>query len=73
MDHNQPRDSAWVTFHFLPLQITGLGALVVTPVVGNLSDRYGRKALLAIPATLSVVPLGKLSNISHLTESQMEY
>ncbi|XP_044971666.1 tetracycline resistance protein, class A-like isoform X2 [Hordeum vulgare subsp. vulgare] len=37
--------------------ITGLGALVVTPVIGNLSDRYGRKALLALPATLSVVPL----------------
>uniref|UniRef100_M8BQX9 Hippocampus abundant transcript 1 protein n=1 Tax=Aegilops tauschii TaxID=37682 RepID=M8BQX9_AEGTA len=37
--------------------ITGLGALVVTPVIGNLSDRYGRKALLALPATLSIVPL----------------
>ncbi|XP_047093761.1 hippocampus abundant transcript 1 protein-like [Lolium rigidum] len=41
--------------------ITGLGALVVTPVVGNLSDRYGRKALLALPATLSVVPLAILA------------
>ena len=40
------------------LQVTGLGALVVTPVVGNLSDRYGRKALLALPATASIVPLG---------------
>uniref|UniRef100_A0A452YSN6 Major facilitator superfamily (MFS) profile domain-containing protein n=1 Tax=Aegilops tauschii subsp. strangulata TaxID=200361 RepID=A0A452YSN6_AEGTS len=39
------------------MQITGLGALVVTPVIGNLSDRYGRKALLALPATLSIVPL----------------
>ncbi|XP_051194551.1 uncharacterized protein [Lolium perenne] len=41
--------------------ITGLGALVVTPVVGNLSDRYGRKALLALPATLSIVPLAILA------------
>jgi MFS family permease len=39
-------------------QVTGLGALVLTPVVGNLSDRYGRKALLALPATASIVPLG---------------
>uniref|UniRef100_A0ACD5U4K6 Uncharacterized protein n=1 Tax=Avena sativa TaxID=4498 RepID=A0ACD5U4K6_AVESA len=41
--------------------ITGLGALVVTPVVGNLSDRYGRKALLGLPATLSIVPLAILA------------
>lgn len=41
--------------------ITGLGALVVTPVIGNLSDRYGRKALLALPATLSIVPLAILA------------
>jgi MFS family permease len=39
-------------------QVTGLGALVLTPVVGNLSDRYGRKAMLALPATASIVPLG---------------
>jgi len=42
-------------------QVTGLGALVLTPVVGNLSDRYGRKALLALPATASIVPLGNQS------------
>lgn len=42
------------------MQVTGLGALVVTPVVGNLSDRYGRKALLALPATASIIPLGKM-------------
>lgn len=48
-----------MTIHSHRTQITGLGALVVTPVIGNLSDRYGRKALLALPATLSIVPLGK--------------
>jgi MFS family permease len=63
-----------VTHHFLPLQITGLGALVVTPVVGNLSDRYGRKALLALPATLSIVPLGKLSeSFTTPTGGMLEY
>ncbi|CAN6305987.1 unnamed protein product [Urochloa humidicola] len=41
--------------------VTGLGALVLTPIVGNLSDRYGRKALLALPATASIVPLGILA------------
>jgi MFS family permease len=45
------------------LQVSGLGALVLTPVVGNLSDRYGRKALLALPATASIVPLGKSAAI----------
>ncbi|KAJ1296398.1 hypothetical protein BS78_01G297300 [Paspalum vaginatum] len=41
--------------------VTGLGALVLTPVVGNLSDRHGRKALLALPATATIVPLGILA------------
>ena len=40
-------------------QVTGLGALVVTPVVGNLSDRYGRKALLTLPVTVAILPLCK--------------
>ncbi|KAE8057312.1 hypothetical protein FH972_014013 [Carpinus fangiana] len=29
--------------------IIGLGTLVTMPLVGNLSDKYGRKALLAVP------------------------
>ena len=33
--------------------------MVMTPVIGNLSDRYGRKALLTIPMALSIIPLGK--------------
>ncbi|XP_078162512.1 uncharacterized protein LOC144557795 [Carex rostrata] len=36
--------------------IVGLGALVVTPLVGNLSDKFGRKALLSIPLTLVIPP-----------------
>lgn len=41
------------------MQVTGLGALVVTPIVGNLSDRYGRKALLTVPVTVAILPLRK--------------
>ncbi|XP_061372436.1 uncharacterized protein LOC133314909 [Gastrolobium bilobum] len=36
---------------------TGVGAVVLTPLIGNLSDRYGRKALLTLPLTVSVIPL----------------
>jgi len=54
------RDECSLAIYLTGLQqaVTGLGALVLTPVVGNLSDRYGRKALLALPATASIVPLG---------------
>ncbi|XP_008791950.2 hippocampus abundant transcript-like protein 1 isoform X2 [Phoenix dactylifera] len=41
--------------------ITGLGTLIVTPLIGNLSDRYGRKALLALPMTTAIIPLAILA------------
>lgn len=41
--------------------IIGLGTLVMMPVVGNLSDKYGRKALLTVPITLSIIPLAILA------------
>nr|GMD40275.1 tetracycline resistance protein, class A-like [Ipomoea batatas] len=37
--------------------IIGLGSLVVMPLVGNLSDTYGRKTMLTIPMALSIFPL----------------
>ncbi|KAB2636283.1 hippocampus abundant transcript 1 protein [Pyrus ussuriensis x Pyrus communis] len=37
--------------------IIGVGTVVMTPVIGNLSDVYGRKSLLTIPLTLSIIPL----------------
>lgn len=57
------RDECSLAIYLTGLQqaVSGLGALVLTPVVGNLSDRYGRKALLALPATASIVPLGILA------------
>ncbi|KAL6634894.1 hypothetical protein ACP70R_027565 [Stipagrostis hirtigluma subsp. patula] len=53
------RDECSVAIYLSGFQnaVTGLGALVVTPIVGNLSDRYGRKALMTVPVTVAVVPL----------------
>ncbi|KAL3843337.1 hypothetical protein ACJIZ3_000740 [Penstemon smallii] len=37
--------------------VAGLGAVIMMPLIGNLSDAYGRKLLLTIPLTLSIIPL----------------
>ncbi|XP_009624104.1 uncharacterized protein [Nicotiana tomentosiformis] len=37
--------------------IIGLGSLIIMPVLGNLSDTYGRKVMLMVPLTLSIFPL----------------
>ncbi|TYH71676.1 hypothetical protein ES332_D05G201100v1 [Gossypium tomentosum] len=37
--------------------IIGLGSFVMMPLVGNLSDKHGRKALLTVPITLTIFPL----------------
>ncbi|PIN01374.1 putative transporter ADD1 (major facilitator superfamily) [Handroanthus impetiginosus] len=41
--------------------IIGLGSLVVMPLVGKLSDTYGRKVMLTIPMALSIFPLVMLA------------
>ncbi|KAJ4715936.1 hippocampus abundant transcript 1 protein-like [Melia azedarach] len=41
--------------------IVGLGTLVMMPLIGNLSDQYGRKAVLTLPMTLSIIPLAILA------------
>ncbi|KAH0694577.1 hypothetical protein KY285_021674 [Solanum tuberosum] len=41
--------------------IVGLGSLVMMPVLGNLSDTYGRKVMLTLPMTLSIFPLAILA------------
>nr|KYP69203.1 Hippocampus abundant transcript 1 protein [Cajanus cajan] len=43
--------------------MAGVGSVVMTPLIGNLSDRYGRKALITLPLTLSVIP--------HVIKSEM--
>ncbi|XP_037495805.1 hippocampus abundant transcript-like protein 1 isoform X2 [Jatropha curcas] len=41
--------------------MTGIGSVVITPIIGNLSDQYGRKAMLTIPLTVSIFPLAILA------------
>uniref|UniRef100_A0A0A9ET71 Major facilitator superfamily (MFS) profile domain-containing protein n=1 Tax=Arundo donax TaxID=35708 RepID=A0A0A9ET71_ARUDO len=57
------RDECSFAIYLSGLQnaVTGLGALVVTPIVGNLSDRYGRKALMTLPVTVAIMPLSILA------------
>ncbi|KAM7521266.1 hypothetical protein LguiB_020228 [Lonicera macranthoides] len=37
--------------------IIGLGTLVMMPLIGNLSDSYGRKVMLTLPMLLTIFPL----------------
>ncbi|GAB4828148.1 hypothetical protein Ancab_035064 [Ancistrocladus abbreviatus] len=41
--------------------IIGIGTLVMMPLVGNLSDTYGRKLLLTVPMCLGIIPLAVLA------------
>ncbi|KAK6916765.1 Major facilitator superfamily [Dillenia turbinata] len=41
--------------------IIGVGSIVMMPLIGNLSDVYGRKALLTLPMTVSIIPLAILA------------
>ncbi|KAK1262284.1 hypothetical protein QJS04_geneDACA001286 [Acorus gramineus] len=44
------------------MAITGIGTLMITPLVGSLSDEYGRKSLLTLPMTVAVLPLVVLAS-----------
>ncbi|CAA6656033.1 unnamed protein product [Spirodela intermedia] len=55
------RCSLAILLRGLQQAITGMGTLLVTPCMGSLSDRYGRKALLAVPMALAAVPPAILS------------
>lgn len=41
--------------------VSGIGSVFMTPLIGNLSDLYGRKALLTLPLTLQILPMVVLS------------
>lgn len=44
------------------VQMIGVGSVLTTPLIGNLSDRYGRKALITLPLTVSLIPQGTIYN-----------
>ncbi|XP_028768082.1 hippocampus abundant transcript 1 protein isoform X2 [Neltuma alba] len=54
---SQPQCSLAIFLSGFQQAATGVGAVVMTPLVGNLSDQYGRKALLTLPLTVSIIPL----------------
>lgn len=41
--------------------IVGLGTLLIMPIMGHLSDTFGRKAMLTIPMALTILPLAILA------------
>ncbi|KAL4300518.1 hypothetical protein HN51_051959 [Arachis hypogaea] len=41
--------------------MVGLGTLVMMPLLGNLSDKYGRKTIITLPMILTIIPIGILS------------
>ncbi|KAL1554469.1 tetracycline resistance protein, class G-like [Salvia divinorum] len=43
------------------LAITGVGSALMMPMIGNLSDAYGRKNLLTIPLILQIIPIVMLA------------
>ncbi|XP_022860190.1 uncharacterized protein LOC111380785 [Olea europaea var. sylvestris] len=54
-----PLDTCAASIDAFESQIIGLGSLVVMPLVGNLSDKYGRKVMLTVPMTFGILPLAK--------------
>ncbi|KAL5557798.1 hypothetical protein UlMin_034009 [Ulmus minor] len=57
------RDECSIAIYLTGFQqaIIGVGTLVMMPFVGKLSDKYGRKALLTLPMTFTIIPLGILA------------
>ncbi len=48
------------------VQSVGIGAMAMTPIIGSLSDNYGRKPLLTITCAANILPLGNNSVCSRL-------
>ncbi|KAJ4889161.1 Uncharacterized protein Rs2_28909 [Raphanus sativus] len=55
---SSPDDSCSLAVYLTGFQqvAIGLGTMVLMPVIGNLSDRYGVKAVLTLPMCLSILP-----------------
>jgi MFS family permease len=44
----------------MDVQSVGIGAMAMTPIIGSLSDNYGRKPLLTITCAANILPLCKI-------------
>ncbi|XP_018485913.1 uncharacterized protein LOC108856576 isoform X2 [Raphanus sativus] len=57
---SRPDDSCSLAVYLTGFQqvAIGLGTMVMMPVIGSLSDRYGIKAILTLPMCLSILPPG---------------
>ncbi|OWM70630.1 hypothetical protein CDL15_Pgr014303 [Punica granatum] len=57
------RDECSLAIYLTGLQqaVVGMGSLVAMPLIGNLSDKYGRKALLTVPLIFTIIPLAILA------------
>uniref|UniRef100_A0A1J3HL08 Hippocampus abundant transcript 1 protein n=2 Tax=Noccaea caerulescens TaxID=107243 RepID=A0A1J3HL08_NOCCA len=53
-----PDDSCSLAVYLTGFQqvVIGLGTMVMMPIIGNLSDRYGIKVILTLPMCLSILP-----------------
>ncbi|EOA30555.1 hypothetical protein CARUB_v10013679mg [Capsella rubella] len=53
-----PDDSCSLAVYLTGFQqvVIGMGTMIMMPVIGNLSDRYGIKTVLTLPMCLSIVP-----------------
>ncbi|KAG7584076.1 Major facilitator superfamily [Arabidopsis suecica] len=53
-----PDDSCSLAVYLTGFQqvAIGMGTMIMMPVIGNLSDRYGIKTILTLPMCLSIVP-----------------
>ncbi|OIT39541.1 PREDICTED: hippocampus abundant transcript 1 protein-like isoform X2 [Nicotiana attenuata] len=53
---SQDKCSLAIYLSGLQQAIMGLGSMLMMPLIGNLSDVHGRKALLIVPVTASILP-----------------
>ena len=53
------RFSCGSAFTSPPCQVSGFGTMLCTPLLGAVSDEYGRKPLIILTFAVSALPFGK--------------
>ncbi|XP_038901531.1 hippocampus abundant transcript-like protein 1 isoform X2 [Benincasa hispida] len=69
------RDQCSLAFYLTAFQqaISGLGAMILTPWIGSLSDKYGRKSMLTFPIVLSIFPHGPKAILAYKRTTSFFY